>query len=148
MHDWRGFEGGNHARGSFFMNFCILPWKLTDVFCKKPGPERDWFSSRSLARNWARPPYHLVILLKLYVYSYFNRINSSRLLEKESNRNVEVIWMTDKLAPDFKAIANFCRDSRYSSTCIMILMDTNSRIWQANKAALDMNANMVGKAYN
>jgi len=59
-----------------------------------------------------RPPYHPAVLLKLYVYGYLNRIRSSRTLEREANRNVEVMWLTGKLAPDFKTIANLRRDNR------------------------------------
>ena len=51
------------------------------------------------------------MVLKLYVYGYLNRIRSSRLLEKEAHRNVEVIWLTGKQAPDHKTIANFRRDN-------------------------------------
>ncbi len=59
-----------------------------------------------------RPPYHPAVPLKLYVYGYLNRIRSSRMLEREAGRNVEVMWLTGKLAPDFKTIANFRRDNR------------------------------------
>jgi len=59
-----------------------------------------------------RPPYHPAVLLKLYVYGYLNRIRSSRMLEREAQRNVEVMWLTGKLAPDFKTIANFRKDNR------------------------------------
>ena len=49
-------------------------------------------------------------LLKLYVYGYLNRVPSSRRLEREAGRNVEVMWLTGKLAPDHKTIANFRKD--------------------------------------
>lgn len=62
-------------------------------------------------KETGRPPYHPGILLKLYIYGYLNRIRSSRLLEKEAHRNVEVIWLTGRLAPDHKTIANFRRDN-------------------------------------
>lgn len=58
-----------------------------------------------------RPSYHPSILLKLYLYGYLNRIQSSRHLERESLRNVELMWLTGKLAPDFKTIADFRRDN-------------------------------------
>ncbi len=57
-----------------------------------------------------RPAYHPATLLKLYVYGYLNRVPSSRRLEREAGRNVEVMWLTGKLAPDHKTIANFRRD--------------------------------------
>src|SRR5690242_17990665 len=58
-----------------------------------------------------RPPYDPADLLKLYLYGYLHRIRSSRLLEAESQRNVEVIWLLGKLAPDFKTIADFRKDN-------------------------------------
>ncbi|MEG6686230.1 transposase, partial [Pseudomonas aeruginosa] len=54
-----------------------------------------------------RPDYHPADLLKIYIYGYLNRIQSSRSLERESQRNVELMWMTGRLMPDFKTIANF-----------------------------------------
>ena len=59
-----------------------------------------------------RPGYHPAVLLKLYVYGYMNRIQSSRRLERESHRNVELMWLTERLMPDFKTIADFRRDNR------------------------------------
>jgi len=58
-----------------------------------------------------RPGYHPSILLKIYVYGYLNRIQSSRRLELEAGRNVELMWLTGRLAPDFKTIADFRRDN-------------------------------------
>lgn len=58
-----------------------------------------------------RPSYHPSVLLKLYLYGYLNRIQSSRRLERESQRNVELMWLTGKLAPDFKTIADFRHDN-------------------------------------
>ena len=58
-----------------------------------------------------RPAYHPGTLLKIYVYGYLNRIQSSRRLERETQRNVELIWLTGRLMPDFKTIADFRRDN-------------------------------------
>jgi len=58
-----------------------------------------------------RPAYHPATLLKLYVYGYLNRIQSSRRLERETQRNVELIWLTGRLMPDFKTIADFRKDN-------------------------------------
>ena len=58
-----------------------------------------------------RPAYHPQHLLKLYLYGYFHRIRSSRRLEAECQRNIEVMWLLDQLTPDFKTIANFRRDN-------------------------------------
>ena len=57
-----------------------------------------------------RPGYHPAMMLKLYIYGYLNRIPSSRRLERECQRNLELIWLTGKLAPDFKTIADFRKD--------------------------------------
>src|SRR5450432_312539 len=58
-----------------------------------------------------RPAYHPATLLKLYVYGYLNRVQSSRRLERECQRNIELIWLTGRLAPDFKTIADFRKDN-------------------------------------
>jgi transposase len=54
-----------------------------------------------------RPAYHPATMLKIYLYGYLNRVQSSRRLEREAQRNVELMWLTGQLAPDFKTIANF-----------------------------------------
>ena len=59
------------------------------------------------------PPYAPAMLLKLYLYGYLHRVRSSRLLEAECQRNVEVIWLTGKQAPDHKTIADFRKDNLY-----------------------------------
>ena len=58
-----------------------------------------------------RPAYHPAVLLKLYLYGYLNRIQSSRRLERETQRNVELMWLTERLTPDFKTIADFRKDN-------------------------------------
>jgi len=58
-----------------------------------------------------RPAYHPTTLLKIYVYGYLNRVQSSRRLEREAQRNVEVVWLTGRLMPDFKTIADFRKDN-------------------------------------
>src|SRR5580692_11657512 len=58
-----------------------------------------------------RPGYHPGLLLKLYVYGYLNQVASSRRLEREAQRNVELMWLTGRLAPDFKTIADFRKDN-------------------------------------
>jgi len=61
-----------------------------------------------------RPAYAPPDLLKLYIYGYLNRVRSSRRLEAETHRNIEVIWLLRHLKPDFKTIADFRRDNRYA----------------------------------
>src|SRR4249919_3780108 len=58
-----------------------------------------------------RPAYHPGTMLKIYIYGYLNRVQSSRRLERESQRNVELIWLTQRLAPDFKTLADFRKDN-------------------------------------
>ncbi len=58
-----------------------------------------------------RPAYHPAVLLKLYIYGYLNRVQSSRRLEREAQRNVELMWLTGRLMPDFKTIADFRKDN-------------------------------------
>lgn len=58
-----------------------------------------------------RPAYPPAVLLKIYIYGYLNRIQSSRPLEREAQRNVDLMWLTGRLMPDFKTIANFRKDN-------------------------------------
>jgi transposase len=58
-----------------------------------------------------RPSYHPATLLKIYLYGYLNRVQSSRRLEREAQRNIELMWLTGRLAPDFKTIADFRKDN-------------------------------------
>jgi transposase len=58
-----------------------------------------------------RPAYHPSTMLKIYLYGFLNRLQSSRRLEREAQRNIELMWLTGRLAPDFKTIANFRRDN-------------------------------------
>jgi transposase len=71
-----------------------------------------------------RPAYHPATLLKIYLYGYLNRIPSSRRLERESQRNIEVMWLTGHLMPDFKTIADFRKDNgpTIRATCRQFVM--------------------------
>lgn len=71
-----------------------------------------------------RPGYHPATLLKLYLYGYLNQVASSRRLEREAGRNVEVMWLTGQLAPDFKTIADFRRDNgpAIQATCAQFVV--------------------------
>ena len=74
---------------------------------------------RASPAQTGRPGYHPSVLLKLFIYGYLNRVPSSRALEREAGRNVEVMWLTGRLAPDHKTIADFRRDngSAIRQTC-------------------------------
>jgi transposase len=62
-----------------------------------------------------RPSYHPATLLKIYIYGYLNRVPSSRRLERECQRNIELIWLTGQLAPDFKTVADFRIRTQFSA---------------------------------
>ena len=66
---------------------------------------------KAIAKDTGRPPYHPGDLLRLYVYGYLNRTRSSRQLEREAGRNVELMWLMRKLRPDFKTIADFRKEN-------------------------------------
>ncbi len=66
---------------------------------------------RTEPNETGRPAYHPKTMLKLYVYGYLNRVQSSRRLEIEAGRNVELMWLIGRLAPDFKTIADFRKDN-------------------------------------
>jgi len=66
---------------------------------------------KTMPEATGRPGYHPALMLKLYIYGYLNRIQSSRRLEQEANRNVELMWLLGRLAPDFKTIADFRRNN-------------------------------------
>ena len=64
-----------------------------------------------IPKETGRPSYHPSVMLKLYIYGYLNRIQSSRRLERETGRNVELMWLMGRLTPDFKTIADFRKDN-------------------------------------
>jgi len=84
--------------------------RIVDAFIGELDLAALGFDSATPAAT-GRPSYHPSVLLKLYLYGYLNRIQSSRRLERECQRNVELMWLTGRLAPDFKTIADFRRDN-------------------------------------
>jgi len=112
----------NHRAGLDRSQTLLLPERLEDyIAAENPVRFLDAFvASLDLAAlgfakarpaDTGRPPYAPADLLKLYLYGYLHRIRSSRLLEAECHRNVEVIWLTGKQAPDHKTIADFRKDN-------------------------------------
>jgi transposase len=87
------------------------PVRFIDAFLDSLDLEQLGFT-HAILQETGRPPYHPGDLLKLYLYGYLNRIRSSRQLERESHRNVEVMWLVKRLTPDFKTIADFRRNNR------------------------------------
>uniref|UniRef100_UPI0003B6AC5C IS1182 family transposase n=1 Tax=Halopseudomonas pelagia TaxID=553151 RepID=UPI0003B6AC5C len=86
------------------------PVRVVDVFVDELDLVKLGFES-AIPADTGRPAYHPSILLKIYIYGYLNRIQSSRRLEREAQRNVELMWLTGRLMPDFKTIANFRKDN-------------------------------------
>jgi len=86
------------------------PVRVIDAFVNEIDLDIMGFN-RVHAKQTGRPGYHPATLLKLYIYGYLNRIQSSRRLEKETQRNVELMWLLERLTPDFKTIADFRKDN-------------------------------------
>lgn len=82
--------------------------RFVDFFVDELPLERLGFAG-VLPKATGRPAYHPRLMLKLYIYGYLNRIQSSRRLEREAGRNIELMWLLGRLQPDFKTIANFRR---------------------------------------
>ena len=85
------------------------PVRVVDVFID--GLDISGLGFKTEAKDTGRPGYHPRTLLKIYVYGYLNQVHSSRRLEREAQRNVELMWLTGRLAPDFKTIADFRKDN-------------------------------------
>ena len=86
------------------------PVRVVDVFVDELDLAGLGFEGAAPA-DTGRPAYHPAVLLKIYIYGYLNRMQSSRRLEREAQRNVELMWLTGRLAPDFKTIADFRKDN-------------------------------------
>src|SRR6202789_199391 len=86
------------------------PVRVIDVFVDALDLAEMSFEGVEPAAT-GRPSYHPSVLLKLYIYGYLNRVQSSRRLEREAGRNVEVMWLTGRLMPDHKTIADFRKDN-------------------------------------
>ncbi|MFQ5567640.1 MAG: IS1182 family transposase, partial [Paracoccaceae bacterium] len=86
------------------------PVRVIDVFVDELDLGGLGFD-RAEPEATGRPGYHPSVLLKLYIYGYLNRVQSSRRLEREAGRNVEVMWLTGRLVPDHKTIADFRKDN-------------------------------------
>lgn len=86
------------------------PVRAVDVFVDSLDLESLGFDGAQPALT-GRPSYHPSVLLKIYIYGYLNRVQSSRRLEREAQRNIEVMWPTSRLMPDFKTIADFRKNN-------------------------------------
>ena len=112
----RFIEGASRSQSTLFPEYLEdwidedNPVRVVDVFVDELDLSGLGFA-RVEACATGRPGYHSSILLKLYVYGYLNRVQSSRRLEREAGRNVEVMWLTGRLAPNHKTIADFRKDN-------------------------------------
>jgi len=86
------------------------PVRVVDVFVEGLDLAKQGFDGVQ-PEVTGRPAYHPSVLLKLYIYGYLNRVQCSRRLERESQRNVELMWLLNRLAPDFKTIADFRKEN-------------------------------------
>ncbi len=112
----RFIEGTDRGQSTLFPE-CLEDWvdednpvRVIDAFVDKLDLSRVGFDG-VVPEATGRPSYHPAALLKLYIYGYLNRVQSSRRLEREAGRNVEVMWLTSRLIPDHKTIADFRKDS-------------------------------------
>ena len=112
----RYVEGENRSQSTLFpesLEDYIAednPVRVVDVFVDELDLKELGFEGAEPEAT-GRPAYHPATMLKIYIYGYLNRLQSSRRLERETQRNVELIWLTGKLSPDFKTIADFRRDN-------------------------------------
>jgi len=112
----RFVDGVDRGQSTLFPE-CLEDWinednpvRVVDVFVDELDLAQLGFV-RVDPKATGRPSYHPSVLLKLYIYGYLNRIQSSRRLEREAGRNVEVMWLTGRLVPDHKTIADFRKDN-------------------------------------
>ena len=112
----RFVEGADRGQSTLFPE-CLDDWigednpvRAIDVFVDELDLAELGFG-RVDPKATGRPSYHPSVLLKLYIYGYLNRVQSSRRLEREAGRNVEVMWLTGRLVPDHKTIADFRKDN-------------------------------------
>jgi len=108
-------EGEDRSQGTLFperLDDYVAednPVRVIDVFIDDLDVSGLGFKAEPAATG--RPGYHPKMMLKLYVYGYLNRVQSSRRLEREAQRDIELMWLTGRLAPDFKSIADFRKDN-------------------------------------
>ncbi len=115
----RFVEGVDRGQTTLFPE-CLEDWidennpvQVIDVFVDELDLSELGFDGVAPEAT-GRPSYHPSVLLKLYIYGYLNRVQSSRRLEREAGRNVEVMWLTCRLAPDHKTIADFRKDNGHA----------------------------------
>ena len=113
----KGFVQGADRQQTTLLPECLDDWvgesnpvRAVDVFVDALELRDLGFDGVDPAAT-GRPAYHPSAMLKLYIYGYLNRVQSSRRLEREAGRNLEVMWLTGRLVPDHKTIADFRKDN-------------------------------------
>src|SRR5881227_497447 len=113
----QGFVQGADRQQTTLLPECLDDWvgennsiRAVDVFVDALELRDLGFDGVDPAAT-GRPAYHPSPMLKLYIYGYLNRVQSSRRLEREAGRNLEVMWLTGRLVPDHKTIADFRKDN-------------------------------------
>ncbi len=112
----RFIEGENRHQSTLFPDSLDKyihdnnPVRVIDAFVDELDLSEQGFQG-VIPKETGRPSYHPSIMLKLYAYGYLNRIQSSRRLERETQRNIELMWLTERLTPDFKTIADFRKNN-------------------------------------
>src|SRR6201997_349912 len=113
----KGFVRGADRQQTTLLPECLDDWvdesnpvRVVDAFVDALDLKQQGFDG-IVPEVTGRPSYHPSALLKLYIYGYLNRVQSSRRLEREAKRNLEVIWLVRRLTPDDKTIADFRKDN-------------------------------------
>ena len=138
----RFVEGTDRGQSTLFPE-CLEDWigqdnavRVIDVFVEELDLGELGFGGVDPEAT-GRPSYHPSMLLKLYIYGYLNRVQSSRRLEREAGHNVEVMWLTGRLVPDHKTIADFRKDNgtairkvcaRFIALCRMMGLLTQANV--------------------
>ena len=133
----RFVEGTDRGQSALFPE-CLEDWigednpvRVIDVFVEELDLAELGFGGVAPEAT-GRPSYHPSVLLKLYIYGYLNRVQSSRRLEREAGHNVEVMWLSGRLVPDHKTIADFRKDNgsaiRQVCACFVALCRTQASV--------------------
>lgn len=140
-----------HIQGASRQQATLLPERLED-YVPDHHPVRvidafvdtlhlaDLGFAKAQAKHTGRKPYDPADLLKLYIYGYLNQVRSSRRLERECQRNLELMWLVRRLAPDFKTIANFRKDNSaaiQAASRAFILFCKQTQLLNGQRVAID-----------
>ena len=130
----RFVEGADRGQSTLFPE-CLEDWvdetnavRVIDAFVDMLDLAELGFEGVEPAET-GRPAYHPSVLLKLYIYGYLNRVQSSRRLEREAGRNVELMWLLSRLVPDHKTVADFRRTTAVPSARYARALSNSADRW-------------------